>query len=594
MTTKEDDQMMEVDDGATQECCPICYTEYQTTSGTEYARIVCSGRCKTFSMCRLCVYRQSTYLSNPFVVDDTTGDFTTLDPTKCPQCNESGAFNECDLIPLSDAIMASEEEEHRKRNEEFAEAAVTRALSRLNEAPHVLNEEECSDSMVMENQFRRIGGPDAVAIRPDGILVFGEQAIYMPDSIGLPHLFSRSGITYFELNVRIQGFNPYASVGFSAADGMEEGVVGDTMKSWGIHCFNRGIKIHNGNKFGSSVSPRWGSSDTIGVAVNIEKGMIAVSTNGNWEFAGGNGIIFEDERIKRGVFPVLSAMSCCLNWRFRPDELQFGPPPDTVWEIWPKYEDVGWVSLPIEAREAAMTLGYTQNIWMNDGDNPTEEKKWNELSREEQAAASVLGYNEEIWEHITSTSDDDSEDDNDSYYEETFFDVSWDELPDDAKLAAQTLGFTSSTWDDAGANPVMEKEWGELSDEQQRAAILLGYDENLWEGNEEGDDNSFSGASDLPFEDLAWADLPRSAKEAAIKLGYTQQVWDEDLDGPLDLTRFDDLTEEQKFACAALGYTKTTWDYSVNRRLFGGMGMSDAFQAMQAISFIMARHGPRR
>jgi hypothetical protein len=513
--------------------------------------------------------------------------------------NESGAFNECDLIPLSDAIMASEEEEHRKRNEEFAEAGITRALSRLNEAPLVMFEEECSDSMVMENKFRRIGGTNGVSVQPEGSLKFGLSRMMPPISVGLPHLFSRSGVTYFEIGALyapFMDFNPYASVGFSTADGMEgsdgDFIVGDTIKSWGINCFNRGFKMHNGNKFGTSVSPRWGSSDTIGVAVNIEKGMIAVSTNGNWGFADGNGVIFEDERIKLGIFPVLTAGNCSLNWRFRPDELQFGPPPDTVWGIWPKYEDVGWISLPVEAREAAMTLGYTQNIWMNDGDNPTEEKKWNELSREEQAAANVLGYNEEIWEHITSTSDDDSEDEDDSYYEETFFDVGWDELPSDATLAAQTLGFTSSTWDDAEANPVMEKEWNELSDEEQRAAILLGFDENLWEAIEEDDDNSFNGASDLPFEDLSWADLPRNAKEAATKLGYTQQVWDEDLDGPLDLTRFDDLTEEQKFACAALGYTKTTWDYYVNRRLFGGMGMSDAFQAMQAISLIMARHGP--
>jgi hypothetical protein len=514
--------------------------------------------------------------------------------------NESGAFNECDLIPLSDAIMANEEEEHRKRNEEFAEAAVTRALSRLNEAPLLMFEEECCLMDDEENYFRRIGGPDAVAIRPNGSLSFGGMMI-PPVSVGLPHLFSRSGVTYFELNVCMAiGVNPYASVGFSAADGMEmeEGCVGDTIKSWGIDCYNRGIKLYNGDKFGKSMSTQWISSDTIGVAVNVEKGMIAVSTNGNWRFADGNGIVFEDERIKLGVFPVLSARNGFVYWRFRPDELQFGPPPDTVWGIWPKYEDVGWRSLPIEAREAAMTLGYTQNIWMNDGDNPTEEKKWNELSREEQAAANILGYNEEIWEHITSTSDDDSEDEDDSYYEETFFDVSWGELPSDAKLAAQTLGFTSSTWDDhvledRTDNLLFEKEWDELSDEQQRAAILLGFDENLWGGIEEDDDdNSFNGASDLPFEDLAWADLPRNAKEAAIKLGYTQQVWDEDLDGPLDLTRFDDLTEEQKFACAALGYTKTTWDYSVNRRLFGGMGMSDAFQAMQAISLIMARHGP--
>ena len=523
--------------------------------------------------------------------------------------NESGAFNECDLIPLSDTVMAIEEEEHRTRNEEFAEAAVTRALSRLNEAPLVRVEENGGANssprrMADENYFRRIGGPELVTVRSDGSLHFGLRMMHDdPVSVGLPHLFSRSGIIYFEVGIdrEILSINPYASVGFSTADGMEgsdgEFIVGDTIKSWGINCFNRGMKVHNGNKFGTSVSPNWGSSDTIGVAVNIAKGMIAVSTNGNWSFVDSNGIVFEDERIKLGVFPVLTAGNCSLNWRFRPDELQFGPPPDTVWGIWPKYEDIGWISLPIEAREAAMTLGYTQNIWMNDGDNPTEEKKWSELSREEQAAANVLGYNEEIWEHITSTSDDDSEDDDDSYYEETFFDVSWDALPSDAKLAAQTLGFTASTWDDhvlenRSDNPLLEKEWDELSDEQQRAAILLGYDENLWEGIEEDDDNSFNGASDLPFEDLAWADLPRNAKEACIKLGYTQQVWDEDLDGPLDLTRFDDLTEEQKFACAALGYTKTTWDYYVNRRLFGGMGMSDAFQAMQAISFIMARHGP--
>jgi hypothetical protein len=515
--------------------------------------------------------------------------------------NESGAFNECDLIPLSDAIMAIEEEEHRKRNEEFAEAGITRALSRLNEAPLVMFEEECCLMDEEENYFRRIGGPDAVAIRPNGSLSFGGMLMMPPVSVGLPHLFSRSGVTYFELHVWLQGFNQYASVGFSAADGMEmeqeRCVIGDTIKSWGIDCFDRGIKFYNGDRIGTSMSTQWSSSDTIGVAVNVEKGMIAVSTNGNWRFADGNGIVFEDERIKLGVFPVLSARSGFVYWRFQPDKLQFGPPPDTVWGIWPKYEDIGWISLPIEAREAAMTLGYTQNVWMNDGDNPTEEKKWSELSREEQAAANVLGYNEEIWEHITSTSDDDSEDDDDSYYEETFFDVSWDALPSDAKLAAQTLGFTASTWDDhvlenRSDNPLLEKEWDELSDEQQRAAILLGYDENLWEGIEEDDDNSFNGASDLPFEDLAWADLPRNAKEACIKLGYTQQVWDEDLDGPLDLTRFDDLTEEQKFACAALGYTKTTWDYYVNRRLFGGMGMSDAFQAMQAISFIMARHGP--
>ena len=70
-------------------------------------------------------------------MDDDTGDFTTLDPTKCPQCNESGAFRDVELPPVSDEIMATEEEQVRRRRDDVANAALERALSRLNDAPPV-------------------------------------------------------------------------------------------------------------------------------------------------------------------------------------------------------------------------------------------------------------------------------------------------------------------------------------------------------------------------------------------------------------------------------------------------------------------------
>ena len=600
----EDNQIMEEVDAAA-ECCPICCTEYQDSG--EYARIVCSGRCKTFSMCRLCVHRQSTYLEQPFVVDDDTGDFTTLDPTKCPQCQESGAFRDGDLPPLSDAIMATEEEETRNRRDGVAAAALARALSRLNDLPLVRFRDEAGESNDRmeeeeeDNGIRRINGSD-IFLRDEHNLSFGPAA-----SAGLPHLFSRSGVLYFEVNLdpSLASLHQDAQVGLSLADGMDDcnveddGIygVGRNNKSWGLDLIQRGIKISNGDRFGTKVKPSWSADDVIGIAVNIEKGMIAVSTNNSWEITDGNGVKFEDNKIQSGVYPVFSACETLLALRFRTDDLRYGPPPESIWGLWPKFEDVHWMNLSVDARSAAIRLGYTQPSWSDDEENPIEQKKWNELSLEEQSTANVLGYNEKIWTHIMTTEndDDDSDDDSsDSIDEEdsesdnvdTFNDLRWDALPSDARHAAEILNFTPASWDEDAANPLMDIPWEELTDEQKRAATLLGYVENMW-----GQWNDGGASFDLPFDNFSWIELPRNAKEAAVKLGYTEHLWNDDKPGPLDDTKFNDLTEEQQFACAALGYSQTSWNFAVNKRLFNTMNMADAFDAMQAISVIMSNYG---
>lgn len=583
------------------ECCPICCTEYQAHG--EHARIICSGRCRTFSMCRLCVHRQATFLAQPFVVDDDTGDFTTLDPTKCPQCNESGAFRDGELPSLSDEIMATEEEQVRRRRDDVANAALERALSRLNDAPPVRldppDDEMLNVGMEVEGDvtFRTINGSSDTRLGSYG-LSFGSMS-----SVGVPRLFCRSGVLYFEVNAscnRNTGYIiPNAHIGFSLADGMMEDnvIVGHDYKSWGLDLIYRGMKSSHGEFYGSKVKPDWSNDDIIGVAVNVDKGMIAVSTNGSWELTDGNGVKFEEEKIQAGVYPVASASNCWLSWRF--NDLRYGPPPESLWDIWPKFEDIHWINLPIDARAAALRLGYTQFSWGGSGDNPIEEKKWDELSSEEQSAANVLGYNEGIWAHIMSAendedSDDDSYDGDDSDSEndriESFSELRWESLPSDAKRAAEILHFTQSSWDEDVPNPLMEEEWEELTDEQKRAAILLGYDENTWHDGclIHGSSNNSSSSSDLPFDHMYWEELPRDAREAAIKLGYTAQLWNNDEPGPLEDTKFDYLTEEQQFACAALGYVKTTWDFNVNKRLFIGMDMTDAFEAMQTISVIMS------
>ena len=54
--------------------------------------------------------------------------------------------------------------------------------------------------------------------------------------------------------------------------------------------------------------------------------------------------------------------------------------------------------LIIEAKAAAIKIGYTPEIWAADGDTPLSDKDWSELTQEQKDAAAVLGYDEESWD----------------------------------------------------------------------------------------------------------------------------------------------------------------------------------------------------
>ena len=63
-----------------------------------------------------------------------------------------------------------------------------------------------------------------------------------------------------------------------------------------------------------------------------------------------------------------------------------------------RYADVEWDKLLPDIKAAAITLGYTQEIWENDEEPPTDEHDWDELTSEQQEAAKLLGYTEEKWD----------------------------------------------------------------------------------------------------------------------------------------------------------------------------------------------------
>jgi hypothetical protein len=61
-------------------------------------------------------------------------------------------------------------------------------------------------------------------------------------------------------------------------------------------------------------------------------------------------------------------------------------------------ENAYWRDLPKQVQAAAGILGYTEEIWDDDEEPSSSERRWDKLSPEEQRAAQVLGYNQVRWD----------------------------------------------------------------------------------------------------------------------------------------------------------------------------------------------------
>ncbi|KAL7536791.1 hypothetical protein ACHAXR_011395 [Thalassiosira sp. AJA248-18] len=541
---------MDADD----EDCPLCCEAYKT-QGAQFgrSRVTCSATdgCHTFSMCRLCIYRQSVQLERPFVVDDDTGDFVKLDPTVCPQCKRPGAFQEAELPQLSEETKKAAEEETRVMREEATQRQREQALRRLNEAPraaleimHMHDATVADPAEVIDRTHHELvqvinGDRHRNLFRVDRYRNLGMGDIFLfqgNTTVGVPDLLTSSGVIYYEVEMNglpVMFLMPRIQFGYSLANGMEvtdvysEIGVGNNIKSWGF-CGLTGHKIHV-DRFDDEISSsKWGPGKVIGIAANVDKGMIAISVDGDWKLVNGNGVKFEDEAIKTGVYPCISGIRWGAEVRF--GEFKYGKPPDELWDIWPKYEDSTWLDITEEAREAAIVLGYTQQSWMSSSSsNPIESKMWGQLTNDEQAAAHTLGFNSDIWAQFTTLwkdkgdSDDDTdeaessdgsvEDDDDSSDDAShspFMSLNWNDLPGDARLAAETLGYTQPTWDDDADGPLDDKNWDDLTPEQHRAAIVLGYDKDSWNEDCDSDSSdSYSSTSTIDLESISLRREPR-------------------------------------------------------------------------------------
>jgi len=299
------------------------------------------------------------------------------------------------------------------------------------------------------------------------------------------------------------------------------------------------------------------------------------------------------------------------------------------------YYDEYWKDLPSKIQDAYAVLGLNETAWNLALPTETDDLWWHELSAEQREAALFIGYTEEIWcetiqpttsptppkvaqivqspaaaeavpdesttvlpvspplsdtgekemsapsvdalQEVSNTPATDPQAPTAPTPEELYYDEFWADLPPEIQDAYSMLGFNEAAWNLALPTKADDYWWHELPQEMKEAAIFIGYTEEMWcatvaptisPGNvtsvpgNETDEATISATVRPGFYDIfAWSQLPPHIKDAGEVLGYNQNMWDMGVGVAWsDEYGWDELPLEAKQAAALFGYDKYSWD----------------------------------
>ena len=154
---------------------------------------------------------------------------------------------------------------------------------------------------------------------------------------GAPEMAGETGVLYYEIEIVKSNEYTCTQFGFALIGGIESwnGVTemgtGDNDSSWAVDGF-RSLKWHNEDAVNWACT--WKDGSVIGLAVNIDVGLMAVSLDGTWESkTDGVGHVFQSESIRKGVFPCFTASHCKLRYGFVKEDWRHQPPSADIWKV---------------------------------------------------------------------------------------------------------------------------------------------------------------------------------------------------------------------------------------------------------------------
>ena len=150
---------------------------------------------------------------------------------------------------------------------------------------------------------------------------------------GAPNLLTTKGVLYYELEVLKNGH--CTLFGFAKKDGIvlsNESIstgTGGNGTSWSVDAL-RAKKWHDLRD--EEWAGSWKVGTVLGFAANIDKGMIAISKDGDWSSQDGFGVVFTDASIQEGVFPCLTGKASELKYCLDKGSFKYEPPSYAIWK----------------------------------------------------------------------------------------------------------------------------------------------------------------------------------------------------------------------------------------------------------------------
>jgi hypothetical protein len=169
-----------------------------------------------------------------------------------------------------------------------------------------------------------------------------------------------------------------------------------------------------------------------------------------------------------------------------------------------------WTELAADTREALDQLGFTPFQW-DCYMNHFQAQTWAEIvDRGLDDAAEILGYTEELWTNDGLTATDA---------------LTWDNLTDGQGWAAASFCYFSDSWDEIAIPNMLNlptpypyfryRVWVNLSPTERDFAIAVGWTEETWNSPFQSD-----------IESIAFADLGDGERAALLAMGFSEESYD--------------------------------------------------------------------
>ena len=148
------------------------------------------------------------------------------------------------------------------------------------------------------------------------------------------------------------------------------------------------------------------------------------------------------------------------------------------WDCWINhYDSYSWNDLVKRGLDTYWRgLGYTEESWNEEIEDPQKGNTWDELTEEEKTHATELCFDRDTWNQIDMTTNPGPF----PFPKPVIRYTPWNQLTDEQRRVAQILLYTPETWNDMGLADIEKRAWDDLTEYQRPYAIQLWMYSRTW------------------------------------------------------------------------------------------------------------------